>query len=482
VFIPIRPGNSAFDVFERRGGFHAPIGHTVNRQPASVLSAGALELPTGKDVSRELDVLFTRLAARAAEHRAEVRLDRDASTAGTRSTLTSSRGMSGPIATYASVDLTFAGSSSRATLSGSYAGLGAATASTLKVDISQASSIGSNPTALKFTVSNQDGAVLFSYDGMAKAGQAISLGADVGLQIAFSAGSLQAQATTQVPVTALRNQVDINTGFNDPDWRPRFENGTQVTAGSFTINGQRIEVRADDSIAAVLQRISENVPDIQASFANDRIRLTSRVDSRQPIVVGDDSSGFLAATRLAGGVSVAGSAAGGDERLSLTAQFARVQAGGFRVGGSWVSVDPASDTVSSIIARMREAAPKLVAYVDRDQRMVVRGADEGALGDDTSGFLSAMGLDGGKPLPLRERLQLDAGTSQRVQLQNANRKAQAMRELMEFLGVPAASVAEASARSQAAETAKAASAAKVAYARSEARSKASEPRDTTSPV
>ena len=38
---------------------------------------------------------------------------------------------------------------------------------------------------------------MFSYDGMAKAGQAISLGSDVGLQIAFSAGSLQAQATAR---------------------------------------------------------------------------------------------------------------------------------------------------------------------------------------------------------------------------------------------------------------------------------------------
>ena len=93
-----------------------------------------------------------------------------------------------------------------------------------------------------------------------------------------------------------------------------------------------------------------------------------------------------------------------------------------------------------------------------------------------------MGLDGGKPLPLRERLQLDAGTSQRVQQQNANRKAQAMRELMEFLGVPASGVAEASARAQAAETAKAASAAKVAYARSEARSNAPERREPTAQV
>ena len=485
MFIPIRPGSSAFDVMERRWGLQPPIGHTVNRQPASVLSAGALELPSGKDVSRELDVLFTRLAARAADQRAEARLDRDAGTAATRSTLSSSRGLSGPVPTYSSLNVDFAGSSSQATLSGSYSGLGAATASALRIDVSQSASIGSNPTALKFTVSNQDGDVLFSYDGLAKAGQAISLGADVGLQIAFSAGSLRSQASAQVPVAALQNQVDINTAFNHPDWRPRFENGVQVTAGSFTVNGQRIEVRADDSIASVLQRISENVPGIRASFADDRVRLTSQVESRQRIVVADDTSGFLAASRLLGGDSVAGSAAGGDERLSLMAQFARVQAGGFRVGGNWVSVDPASDTVGGILARMRDAAPNLVAYVDQDQRLVVRGADAGALSDDTSGFLSALGLDRGKPLPLRERLQLDAGTAQRVQLDNAGRKAQVMRELMEHLGVPMTSVVESADRSPPAETARAstsAKAARAAYARAETRSNAPERRETAGQV
>ena len=65
--IPIRSGSPAFDVMERRGGLIRRSEHTVNRQPPGVLSAGALELPSGRDVSRELDVLFSRLAARAAE-------------------------------------------------------------------------------------------------------------------------------------------------------------------------------------------------------------------------------------------------------------------------------------------------------------------------------------------------------------------------------------------------------------------------------
>jgi hypothetical protein len=483
VFIPIRPGSSVFDVMERRPSIQPPIGLGVNRQPSSALSAGALELPTGKDVSRELDVLFTRLAARAAEQRAEARVDREGSSPGTRSTLTSSRPMTGEPLAYASVKLSLAGSSSQATLSGSYSGVGAASASALRVEISQAASVGSNPSALKFTVSNQDGGVLFSYDGLAKAGQPISLGADIGLQIAFSAGALQARSATEVPVTALQPyKVDINASFDDPDQRPRFDGGARVTAGSFLVNGSRIEVRADDSIASVLQRISENVPDIKASFDDDRIRLTSQLSSRRPIVVGDDSSGFLAATRLAGGLSVPGGAAGGDERLSLMAQFARVQAGRFRLGGNWVAVDPASDSVNSVMARMREAAPHVLAYLDGDQRLVVRGDEgEAALGDDSSGFLAAMGLDGGKPLPLRERLQLDAGTSQRVQLQNSSRKAQVMRELLDYLGVSAsATEGVESARAQADQSAGAARAAKLAYAREDGRSAVG--RDTATPI
>jgi hypothetical protein len=443
VYIPIRPSGSAYDVFERPRPAYVPMGQApAAQQTGSVLSPGALHLPTGKDVSRELDVLFTRLAARTAERRSEVRLHRDAGAPGARSSLISSGQLNPDSSSYGKVQLSFGSSSSVATLSGSYAGGGAAAGATaLKVGITQSTALGANPAALKFTVSDQAGAVLFSYDGLAKAGQAISLGTDVGLQIAFSAGTLLADSNASTTVSRLTpTQVDMSAQFDDPDpnRRPRFEGGGQVVAGSFKVNGQVIEVRAGDSISAVLARISENVPDIEASFANDRVRLASRSQSRQPIVVEDDSSGFLAATRLAGGIATRGSAPAGDERLSLSVQFARVQAGAFRVGGQLVTVDPGSDTLGSVLARMRQAAPSLVAYVDAEQRVVLRGGTEDrvTLDGDSSGFLEAAGLTTGRPLATRDRFRLDEGTSKRLAQEASSQKSELVQQLLEFLRTP----------------------------------------------
>jgi hypothetical protein len=211
-----------------------------------------------------------------------------------------------------------------------------------------------------------------------------------------------------------------------------------VTAGSFRLNGRLIEVRADDSITSVLERISENVPGVGVSFAEDRVHLRLVENSREPIVVSDDSSGFLAAVKLQGAVSVTGSAAGDNERLVRLAQFGRVQAGGFRVGGRYVGIDPTVDSMSSVLERIRQSAPGVVAFLDDERRLVVRSgaADRMELSDDSSGFLAAVGLATGPELPVRQRFVLDAAAAQRVQQAAHSEKAELVNRTLAALELP----------------------------------------------
>ena len=87
------------------------------------------------------------------------------------------------------------------------------------------------------------------------------------------------------------------TAANDP----RFETGNTVTAGSFDVNGATITVNADDTINSVLAKISASGAGVTASFdaTREKVVLTqTTAGSSEPITLENDTSGFLAATKL----------------------------------------------------------------------------------------------------------------------------------------------------------------------------------------
>jgi hypothetical protein len=445
VNIPIQPSPPAFDVLYRPRQVFSPLAvPAVGKPAASVLGAGALDPGIDRrDVGAELDRLFARLLSTSTGERASqgrLALDDGAAAA---SKLTSTSALNGAATSYEKVELAFAGASGVARLGGSFAAAGAAAgARSLQINIEQAALLGATPSPVKFNVSDQDGAVLFSFDGEARAGQEISLGADIGLTLRFSAGTLLAGGSARTAVSASRGtDVDPSAAFNAPDAnrRPRFEGGAQVGAGSFAVNGTRVEVRADDSINSLLARINETVPGVVASFADDRVTLATRANARQDIVLGDDSSGFLQAARLEGAVTARGRAAPGQELLASSPQFAGVRAGSFQVGGALVAVDPGQDTLAALLARITGAAPGVVAFLDRGSgRLVLRGAAERVvLGEDTSGFLAAAGLTAGREPAARDRFTLAPGVAERLERGASDQRASLLDRVLAGLTLPA---------------------------------------------
>ncbi|MBM3878569.1 MAG: hypothetical protein FJ387_02465 [Verrucomicrobia bacterium] len=350
-----------------------------------------------------LDLTTPEAASALASDRS---LGLDVTTPEAPSVLTSTAEINSATTSYGAAQIAFTKgvhlSTSLGNLSGMYRGTGAAanaTALTLRIESSD-TTIGATPTQVSVWVRDQNNTELGSYGGMVAAGQSLSLGADLGLSISFTAGTLLKNATSTLSVDrATPTHVDPNATFNhaDANLRPRFENGQQVSAGSFTLNGVTIGVLANDSINTVLARINSLVPSVQATFSNDRITLTTTSPSEDDLALGGDTSGFLAAVKLAGATTSRGNLRDDTQVLAKTAQFGAVVRGAFTLNGVSILVDPQTDSLQSILGRINASAAGVLAIYDAgaDQirlTTVAHTEDLIAVESDTSGFLSAAGL------------------------------------------------------------------------------------------
>ena len=441
MFIPVRLPQNAYDLSRATREMAPAIAKsTGTRDVLTGTTSAAFVMPALRDIGGELDRMLAGLAPSSKTTSpgtlgmGRINLDRS-------SVLKSTAAINTAISSYQKVQLAFGSSTSTAQVSGTYKGTGAASGATaLTVALDGSSIMGNSAAAVAFHVSDQNGTTLFSYSGNATAGQTISLGDDIGLALTFSQGSLVAGQTGRTGVSRiLPTTVDASARFNDVDVnaRPRFDGGATVSAGSFTINGTTIAVGADDSIKSVLQRISEQAPEIIASYDNETITLTTRDSTHQAIVLSDDTSGFLAATKLAGAQTKLGFVAPAQERLASSARFAAVTTGSFQIGDTTITVDPQTDTLASVLAKMNGNAGGsngLVAYYDdgRDAVVVRGGEDATTLGEDTSGFLSALGLSPGRTLSLapRETILLDPGTAARLERATAGRQAELVEQTL----------------------------------------------------
>jgi hypothetical protein len=379
------------------GGAYLSVGGAPFLTPGSVASVGgALPVVTGTpsrlEATRQVNEQTSTVRASSAA------LALDTTTPERSSTLTSTAEINTAATSYGDVELTFGGSVSKATLSGVYTGTGSALlASSLEVKIvSNATLSTTTASALHFKVFDQNGVQLLNFSGNVKAGDQISLGPDIGLSISFSAGGLTKNTSDTTTVSRTTpTDVNPNATFDNADvnLRPRFENGAQVVAGSFTVNGTQINVYANDTINTVLARISSSAAGVTASFAGDRITLTSTNASETDIVLANDTSGFLAATKLAGATTSRGVVRDDLQAMADVAAFSGVQAGSFRVNGVTIAVNPATDSLASVLARVTSSGAGVTATFDTSTRKVTFTPNTpGAtliLDGDTSGFLAA---------------------------------------------------------------------------------------------
>lgn len=238
------------------------------------------------------------------------------------------------------------------------------------------------------------------------AGDPITL--EDGLQVSFSAGTLAVNDTFTFDVKPL-DQVTLDP--SEALSSAALEDGFSISDGSFEINGTTIAVYTTDSVNDVVDRINASGAGVTASFdsGDERLQLTSDAEgSDQDITVGNDSSGFLAAFKLGSATQVDGLDPDAERTLDQLAAFSGVSAGTLSVNGVDIAVDPSTDSLKDILARINESDADARAQLSSDGDTVTlraRGTGDNLYLEDDTGLLAALGLESGLLEGVRESTQ-----------------------------------------------------------------------------
>lgn len=218
-----------------------------------------------------------------------------------------------------------------------------------------------------------------------------------GLQFTLGAGALIKNDEFYLDVFATTpSAVDPDKPFDGTrNDRPNFDPGQSVTAGTFAVNGIDITVNANDTINTVLARINAADAGVDAVYdtGTDSVRLTQReTGSAHDIVLGTDTSGFLAATKLTG-AATPGLDSEAFVPLSSSTRFGTVSAGTLHVNGGPIAFDPTVDSLADLVQRINDTDNGVTASLINDnQRVLLRHEYEGAplvIDDGDTGFFDA---------------------------------------------------------------------------------------------
>ncbi len=183
-----------------------------------------------------------------------------------------------------------------------------------------------------------------------------------------------------------------------------------VTAGTFSVNGQKVTVNATDSLSQVFAAISTATSGaVTASYNHitDKITLTSSSE----IVLGaaNDTSNFLTALHLAnnGTATITGSGTLGTTNQYATLANSRMKTpitavdgsgnGSFTVNGVSVAYNVNTDSLSAVLQRINQSGAGVTASYDGvADRVVIANAATGdtgiAVSEASGGLMDALGL------------------------------------------------------------------------------------------
>ena len=179
-----------------------------------------------------------------------------------------------------------------------------------------------------------------------------------------------------------------------------FDAGLSVRQGSFTVNGVAISVKKDDSINSVLAKITASAAGVTATYdsATELVTLTSKVSGTSPITAAGDTSGFLAAVKLAGATSSLST----DSYSAFTTaigdlpEYSGVTAGTLTINGQAIAIDPATTTINGLAGAINDLAGLAASLNENTGGINIWSESGGALTlADTSGVLAALGMSAG---------------------------------------------------------------------------------------
>jgi hypothetical protein len=231
-----------------------------------------------------------------------------------------------------------------------------------------------------------------------------------GLIFTLGDGDLTKGDTFSVDVYASVGSVvdpakPLNGTRND---NPNLEYGLSVTDGSFDLNGTAIDVYASDTINAVLDRITQSAAGVSATFdaATEKIVLTQKTLGSVPtIAFSNDTSGFLAATKLDTATPTPGTDDEKEMPLTDVTGFSSVQSGYININGVDIAIDVDADSLNDVLDLINASGAGVTAsFDDTEQRVTIISNDSGQkiiLDSGVTGFFPALEISDGTYQPTR---------------------------------------------------------------------------------
>lgn len=225
-----------------------------------------------------------------------------------------------------------------------------------------------------------------------------------GLGFSLSSGFLAGGDTASTSVTLSTTEtINPDNPFNGSgNGGPHFENGHIVSTGSFDVNGVAIAVSETDSVNSVLAKINASSAGVSARFDTDSeiIELTQlSLGSAHGIELGNDTSGFLAATKLSDAVQLRGRDHEPDMPVSSIAALEQMRSGSYSVNGQNLALDIDNHSLNQVLATLNGAPANVSAsFVDAYQRVSLSVREEPytlSLNSGSTRLFSSLRIDDG---------------------------------------------------------------------------------------
>jgi len=305
-------------------------------------------------------------------------------------------------------------STAQPTVSGEYDGSNGTGALTFQV--TKGGTIGSNNIQVKVYDSNNTQIDVVGIHKNDSAGEQYTL--SNGLTVSFSDGDMAKNDSFTVDVIAgVEAAANPDNPFNGTgSTDPNLQSGLDVTSGSFEVNGTTIAVQADDTLNSVLDKISQSDAGVTATYdaASETVLLTQDTPgSTSDIVLSNDTSGFLAATKLDGAVATPGTDGEAEDPLAQQAQFSGVQSGSISVNGVSIDIDVDTDTLSDVLDRITASTAGVTASYDSSSQRVSLSSNDSEsqliLDSGSTNFFQAAEISDGTYEPYNDTIEVQTG-------------------------------------------------------------------------
>jgi len=230
-------------------------------------------------------------------------------------------------------------------------------------------------------------------------------------------GSFQVEVLQLATATVARSSARIGAPINPAANLSASGISTQITAGTFTLNGVQFTVNpATTSLNTLIGQINASAAGVTAAYnaSTDTISFTNTTPGNTAIInfgaTGDTSNllaafgvqGALQTTDVNGSTTVAGARILGaaniaDNLNTVTFAGGAISAGNFRINGVTITVDPTQDSLGDVIARINASDAGVTATFDQTNdtiRVVSKSLGSRTINfqGGTSNFLSVTNL------------------------------------------------------------------------------------------